>query len=616
MSDRVQIRARWRAVLAGALLAAAGAVYVVVVLAQRPVAWKLADQAFCLADAAGFREAACPGLYPGGALRWTSSLLMTTGLVDGIWWLPYVLLPALVAALSWFAAFPRRVGPAAAPFLLTAAALLHVGTQVWLLPDYAFPMTNLLGMLAAYALVATLRPLARKGVPAACAAAALCCPAFVPLGLYALAAGAFLLLAPWFRTPGEPLRRPGLRSLAGTLAGVLPLAATPALAAALVYDDLAVGAAVGYAQSVLAGALLTPFGLWPVLAFLQPVRTVLPAVSRDLGVRLACVYGLAALMGLGLPRDDLRGQLTMARRLGEGRFEEALAVMEANRRPLRMEFAYRVLALWRTGRLETDLFARPFTSFHRTTAAQELAMDGETLLFQYGHLLAARTAAMEKVTARGWQPGFLRTLGDVAFLTGETALAKRNWTQLARCPFRGEFAARRLRALAAGRGLDHPGFEDLRPVAAAADLACGLVEARPQPPFFDLKRDNVETFVYTRLLQVRSLPPPDLARLVLAAYLLEKDAKALAGSRGVMDRLCPQGPWPRCWQQGMLAHLSSLPEEARAREVAGFRDGSFSADEVDRFDRFVADLQGGKLSAEEMRDRYGDTYYFYDVFVR
>ncbi|MGN0847739.1 MAG: hypothetical protein ACI4RA_10205, partial [Kiritimatiellia bacterium] len=128
--------------------AAAFAVYAVLIARLRPVVWKLADETFCLADWAGFCEAALPGLYPGAALRWVASLVMTTGLLDAWWWAPYILLPL---ALAWKGR--------AAPFLLTGGALLHLGTRVWQLVDYAFPMTNLLGMGVVVGLFMALRPL-------------------------------------------------------------------------------------------------------------------------------------------------------------------------------------------------------------------------------------------------------------------------------------------------------------------------------------------------------------------------------------------------------------------------------------------------------------------------
>ena len=612
MSVRVQIRPS-SALVSRVLAGTACLVYAVLVLRLRPVVWKLADQTFCLADAAGFREAACPGLHPGGALRWVSSLLMTTGLCDAVWWIPYLVLPSALAAASWFLVFPRRAAAAVAPFLLVLAGLLHVGTSVWNLPDYAFPLTNLLGLALAYAFVAVLRPWTRRRAWAAPAACAVCALGFVPFGLYAPYAGALLLADRLGNMAGASRPRAG----AGVLAGAALLAVAPFAAAAWVYDDLAVGLAVGHAQSVMNGALLSAFGAWPVAAFLLPALPEVPWLAARLRpvLRLAALLALCGCVLLGLPRDDLRAQLRMERRVVEGRFADALAEGAANPRPLRMEFAYRVLALWRTGRLETDLFEKPFTSFHRTTQAEERRMDGQDLLFHYGLLLPARYVAMESVAARAWRPGCLRVMGDAAFLMGETDLAVRDWRQLARCPFRGAFARGRLEAVAAGKDLRDAAFADLVPVAEMAAFWRECVRTRPQPPFFDLVRENVECFVYGRLLALKGLPPAGIARLVLAAYLLEKDAEALARSRGVMDALCPEGPWPRAWQQGMLAYLSRLPEDARRAFVDTLRAGVFTNDEVERFDRFVAELNAPGARQEDLRARYGDTYYYYEAFV-
>lgn len=588
------------------------ALYAVLVARMRPIVWKLADETFCLADWEGFREAALPGLWPGGALRWLSSLLMTTGLVDGCWWLPYLLLPpALAAAVALLGrasprAFPLRLS--AAPFLVVLASLELVGTHVWQLPDYAFPLTNLLGMCAMAALFAALR---RR----VWAAGVACAVGFVPLGLYAPLAGAFVLL--------DEVTRDGFRRWRALAVSAALLAATPALAASLVYGDVSSFLATGFSQSILNGALLEPLGFFSVAAFallaLDLVGAGRFAGKTAWGRRLARVpwgAALCAAVFAWLPREDLRVQLGMERCIVEGRDAEALRIEAADPCPLRMSLAYRVLALWRTGRLEGELFARPFTSFHRTSQAEELKMDGYRLFFAYGFLLPARQQAMEHVSRRGWQPGHLQVMGDAAFLAGEHALAARDWGQLARCPFRGAFARRRLEALLAGRGLGDSAFADLRSVALLHATWCERVDVRPEPPFFFLKDSNVEDFVYRRLLTVKGTPPPEVARLILAAYLLEKDVTAFGRSADVMGAICPEGPWPRLWQQGMLAYLGQLPADARDRVVSGLRDGLFTQEEAARFDAFVEDLRGIATNGVDLVSRYGDTFYFYEACVK
>ncbi|MGN0848045.1 MAG: DUF6057 family protein, partial [Kiritimatiellia bacterium] len=439
-------------------------------------------------------------------------------------------------------------------------------------------------------------------------AALVCAAAFVPCGAYALFAGGVLgldaALDLWRRPKALCARVPPACAL---------LALTPWLAACLVYDDLAVGLALGRSQSVLCGALLETFGLWPVAAFLLLGWEL---IGRGARIRPYVAGALCALVFVAVPPEDLRHQLRMERLVLEGRDAEALALDDTNPHPIRMTLAYRVLALWRTGRLETDLFRRPFTSFHRTSRAQETKMDGQQLLFAYGFLLPARQQTIECVAARGWQPPYLQLLGDVAFLTGERALAVRNWRQLARCPFRGEVARRRLAGLAAGKGLDDPAFAHLRPVAMLAGVWDEAVRQRATPPFFYFKDASVESFVYGRCLTVKGKPPTEVARLILAAYLLEKDAKAFVRSRGVMDALCPQGPWPRLWQQGVLSYLGGCSDAERDRVVASLRAGVFSNEEVARMDAFVADLKRAKTTPVDFAARYGDTYYFYDLFVK
>ena len=596
MFDRVQISSSLKRLLFWGFAAGAFAAYLVLVVGMRPMIWKLADQTFCLADWEGFREAALPGLYPGGVLRWLAALLMSTGLVDGVWWIPYVALPL---AFAW----KGRVSP----FLLTAASLLHLGTRVWQLPDYAFPMTNLLGMGVVIGFFVALRPLARKGWWSL-AAVGLCAVAFIPLGMYAVFAGVLLAVDSLIRM------RARLPLVVGcALLPLVLLVSVPWLASTFVYDDVALDLLVGYSQSVLNGALLEPFGFWPILAFLLlGVELLLP--KRRVHVSMAAA--LCGLMFLGLPKDDVRPQFRMERCMMEGRYADALKEDAREDRPLRMSIAYRVYALWRTNRLENDLFVRPFSSFHRSTVAEELRMDGQNLLFAYGFLQPARQQAMESAAAKGWQAGHLRLLGDVAYLTGEPMLAIRYWRQMARCPFRGEFAQRRLRGLYEGKGLDDSAFEDLRAVAMLHAVWQETVRIREEPPFYHFPDRNVEAFVYGRLLTIKGNPSPEVARLALAAYLLEKDAKALVGSRGVMDVLCPEGPWPRVWQQGVLSYLGKCSEDERTRLVASLREGVFTQDEVDRFDRFVADIQNAASQAVDFSTRYGDTYYFYEMFVQ
>ena len=596
-------------VVFGAVLLAA---YAALVARMRPIVWKLADETFCLADWDGFREAALPGMYPGGALKWLSSLLMTTGLRDAVWWLPYFALPFLPSLV--FAIRARRFRVFASPFLLTFVALLLAETRIWQLPDYAFPMTNLLGMVLMVGLVAGFRRMPLRGV-------VVCAAFYVPCGLYALLAGGSLVVCDLVDGSSRGrMYRWGLRAAALVL-----LAVTPWCVATCVYDDVAVGLSFGYSQSILNGALLEPLGAWSVGVFLLYGLEIAwwPRCGGQSVVswrsRLAVWMGVG-LLGIAVStcaRDvDLRAQLKMERYMLEGRFADALEVHAADPMPLRMSLAYRVVALWRTGRLETELFARPFTSFHRTSSAEELKMGGEWLLFAYGLLQPARQQTMELVAARGWQPEFLRLMGDAAFLTGETALAVRDWGQLARCPFRGAFARHRLEAVQAGKGLDDPAFADLRAAAMMYAVMDETVQARPEPPFYYLNDQNAEAFAYGRLLTIKGTPPPEAARLILAAYLLEKDAKALLASRGMMDALCVEGPWPRLWQQGALAALGRLPEGERAGVIGSLRAGVFEVAEAERFDAFVLDAQGSPTNGVDLAARYGDTYYHYDACVQ
>lgn len=554
----------------------------------RPVIWKLADRTLCYADWDGFVEAALPGLHPGGALFYLGHLLSTTGLCDVGFVVPYLLLQALIAVL-WNRLFPRNDGHwnwtgAWLALVLNAAAFLHLGPEVWIVYEPAYPLLNLLGL----ALVLALLLLNRVVSPWISAAVSLVL--FVPCGLYALV----------------PL-------LAGRLLPSLVAAVCAVVSIPWIYSDVALPPTLGYSQAVVNSALLSPSGLWPLLCFLFPVfcwyRARLPFSFRDRWLLLAL-----PLLFLFLPAYDVRPQLSMERAVLANDWEGVLSAFSKDTE-LRLAHAYRILALHRLGRLDDELFLAPPHISHRATDADETKMDGELLLFAYGLLNPARYRITESVAEKGWQPRHLRLLGDIARVGGEGRLAERYYRQLARCPFR--------RAWAEARRTAQELPVDLAPVEEFAFTWQDYVLSRKDPPFFHFDMQNIEVFIYERMLRIQTSPPPNVARMLLAAYLLERDKKAFIRNMPIMNALCPDKPWPRAWQEGVLARLRELSPEELAATAKTIRPGALSEDNVARLERFSAacadaaqrQLPESELCARLRRD-FGDTFWYYDVVVK
>lgn len=164
-------------------------------------------------------------------------------------------------------------------------------------------------------------------------------------------------------------------------------------------------------------------------------------------------------------------------------------------------------------------------------------MEGPLLLFEYGLIHPSRRWLFECLSVKGWQPDYFRLLGEGAVITGERELAKRNFRQLARCPFRGDGAARRLAALETGAPHMRE-FDDL------ADLT-GMYyvwrdKAAEGCPYFNDDRVT-ERFVYAQFLTLGSCPPPML-KMLFASALLDGDRQMLRNNRKAMEQLYGNGP--------------------------------------------------------------------------
>ena len=347
-----------------------------------PVVWKLAAQTLVFADAAGFRELAAPGPFshPGGALAWLARLAASTGLTA--WsWAPYAA-GALVGGLLLGALLPRttRGGGAvltALPAFVLLAPVLLAGTTIWLLPDASMGWRNLLGFGVVAALASPGRVL-RGWWPLALIPLGLA--GTVPLGVYAPCGVALALV-----TAEGPASRPG--RILMRLAGVVQFAAAPALAGMLFYDDLSASNAWIHGWALLAHVRFSALNVANLLclAVLCGIVHAEAAQTRHRvpgrqtpywilrGPTPYCVLAVC-LAGLGVAaacRLDLRPQFRVERLGVAGDWAGVVAYEATRAEPMRMEVAWRILALHRLDRLPQDLLAQQILSLHDTTPAEE-----------------------------------------------------------------------------------------------------------------------------------------------------------------------------------------------------------------------------------------------------
>lgn len=584
-----------------AVIVSVGAAVLAAVLAAwwSPVLWKLASQTLVFADAAGFRELAAPGpfSYPGGALSWPARLLAATGLTA--WgWAPYAF-GSFLASLLLAALFPRtaRGGGAvllALPAFILLAPPLLAGTTIWLLPDSSMGWANLLGLSLAATLAAAGRRLrgawslllAPVGILGA-----------VPCGVYAPLGALLAMLSA--AGPSRPADRWGLR-----LAALAQFALALPLVGALFYADLAPSNAWIYGGALFAHVRFSALNVANLLCVAALTGMALaeaaqargwkgwtasfPRAARFAGPALLLVAagGLAAAAACRL---DLRPQFRVER-MGVARdWAGVVAYEETRDEPMRMEVAWRILALHRLDRLPQDLLERPVLSFHGTTPAEEYHMDGFELLFGWGLLNPARRWVHQMIPEKDWQPRHLQLLGDRAVLTGEWPLAERKFQQLARCPFLSAYAADRLAFLRAHRPGEVP--DDLRGLARDA-RALGRDDLAEERVFFN-SLNNPESLVYRRYAELVNCPA-ELAPARLAAILLDRRLQVLARNPRLVAALYPDGRMPAVVRQALVV-ATGRPDPERDAFHAALRS-------VTDQDAFVA--------------RWSKTYYFYEELVK
>ena len=544
----------------------------------RELIWKLADQTLVFADWRGFSDAALPGNRPAGLLRWCSRMVMTTGLSDAWWWVPYFVLVAALAA-SVFILLPLRLRSGAKRGFAAAAACLAVsalyafvpvvatGDFVWDESESSFPVMGLLGALVSVGIFAALRSLVRRSPWGIVLSLFACVLLFIPFGAYSLLALAALVA--WSLCSRELRSEWSLRV---PLCAFAVVAAVPAacLRSRIAYDDLAPSVAL---ESSHAFRLRwNPCGPW---------------LARQLRMERAVI------------ERDWRGVLE--------------ATGQSGGAPKRMETALTILAQYRMARLPDDLFKYEIVSPHANTASDQRTMDGYLLFLEYGLLQQARCYAMELVTKRGWRPGYFAALGDVALLQGLSAEARRHYSQLARVPFRASYADERLKCLASGVVVPF----DLVDCAAMAKALDAQVESDNDFVLFNLD-SRVESHVYSRYARLRNAPD-FMMKMHLAAKLLECETESLASEAPLLDRLYPQR-WPVPVQEALLVHAGRLDAAAQANYLKGVRPGVVERATFERMSRYSADraklgAAPSRADVERMWREYSGTYPIYEWLV-
>lgn len=522
----------------------------------RETAWKLGDRACVFADWDGFCEIAVPGEYPGGCLRWLARGLTTLGMTP-LWWVPYLLSGVLLGlALRALFGWGRRVVWMVVGLIVSFGPLLLVGWDAWMEREPSYLVFHALGLAVVCGLLALFRGRMRRmfsllGLPVTVAL-------FVMVG-----AAALLFGVGWCLHLVRGCRGKVSRWIVPTMA-FLAVVFVPSFVCRGLYDGLD-----------------PTLGLFESCGF-RLYHECVPALARH--VKMERLVHAA---------DWSEVERTAAR---GGDF------------PLRMEIAYRILAQYRTGSILENLFTCPIRTNHAATDAHERQLDGYLLLFNYGFLLPARREIYERMLDSGLEPNHLRYLGDIAFVRGEFELARRDYLQLARCPFRGRFAAARLKALDAANAA---GAEDLRPIAEMALYWSKFFKSNGET--FVSMDERVEDFIYTRFRLLREASP-EMVRMTLAAALLSGDVKKVTENFHLLDHFCPAPrSWPKAVQEGLVSYLRQQPDAERERISRLIRSDAILPSTDVRYGEFLAARQTARSQQAQdvFRRRFGDTYWFY-----
>ena len=505
---------------------------------MREIIWKLADKTTVFLDSRGFAEMALPGDHAGGLLRYVSRLVMTTGLVDRLWVLAFSLV-ALVLYLAILSAVPR-------PRSLRSAIIFHIsllllsfslllfpfyslGASVWVVYEPSFAIFNALGLAAAFALFAIARKFPKL---------ALFYPLlFVPLGIYPLLTLAALAIA---RVP-KLCRRAVVRH--------------PAYV-------------VHHASYIAHHVFFAVFTFALASTAVYRGRSTMYLLLDSNGFRFA------------VDRTPVATQLAMERAVRGGDWKGVMALAakaraDAKHDTLRMEIAYRILAQYWLGTVADELFAYPIPTCHNSNDAQELLMDGYYVFYRYGFLQVAQREIYEQASTKGFEPNHFATLGDIALVLGEKALAYNHYREFARIPFRGAEAAERL-AILRGERKSGPVYAEFSRLAEMNRVWRLWAESRGLP-FFSTDPDSIETFIYDAYHNLKNATEP-MVKMFIASAILNNDGKILTENFNLLDHFWPAPrPWSPPVQVMVLDYLNSLKGAEQRELAARIRPGAIES---------------------------------------
>lgn len=520
----------------------------------RDEAWKLADRAFVQTDWAGFVEMALPGDRPAGVLRYLSRLLVSLGLLDYLWWLPYLFAGSLLGVSLYLLFRPLKKSRSINPFLFVFAGVLFAffrlwtcGTAVWTDPEPSSPLMHSLGLSIACLLVAGLW----KSAPAV--SAVVCFVLFPVFGVYPLVAGAVFLAMAFAR-----------RRFKAAFCSAVALAAVLMLSQLFLYKGLS----------------------WSIMA--------------------DCASAFRRRFS---QPEAIRTTLRMERCAREGDWAGIISIADERKRkgidfPLRMEIAYRILAQYHLGKLPDDLFKYPIRTFHRSNEADEILMDGYMLYFGYAFLLDARREVFERASMSGMEPGQLRVLGDIALMRREPNLAFRYYAALARCPFRNDFVKRRMGFL---QGNDHNGADDISSIAVRSDEMDKHLSNVAEG--YRSVSKCVEGVVYESFRMLSSGSTP-VVRMLFACSLLDGDERIIATNLPAIESLYSgSAVLPDVIRQAVVEYASSLSPEKRDEFGRTVKANALGDADIRQFMRFAK--ESSSTSPENLIPQWGETYHFY-----
>lgn len=558
--------------------------------------WKLAESNLFLVDRAYFEETF---LRVGGPLDYASHAVTAlsacpwTALpgVAVLWFLQTRLLRRLSgvddAAWSWLNALPGALA------LVLAACM---GGDVWLTSSPDIVSQILLGVLA---VLACLRLAVRPGVALA----------LTPLLYLACGAWAFLFA---FAVLGRAWTTRAARSPSALVWAASPLALLAVLPYALVRGGfLTLSPLEAYALQVtmLAGHRAA----WNALLASVPVVTLLllffgQVVARRVKSRAAapCVFlGLVVLAFVAAYDPQFGTLLAVEKAAKEARWEDVLRLGGNDPQPHRLVVAYRILALYKTGRIADDLFKRPL-HFSRASAALDIrCMNGALLYYEYGLPSFARKTLVGDVGDFGWSPERLRLLGMTACITSEFRVARLYFERLARQPFYRREAEKWLRIL---RG------KEKAPADFTRVCSTFRLFAKQDPRLTMGPHTSLEEDIYASYQKLRTECPTETAVFFLCIALLERDLGMLTSNPLILEEAKRDGELPQALQEGLLIALLTASDPAR-REQIDYAALGIARRTLERWndfarlkDKWASDP---RRQRDALREAFGATYWCY-----